>query len=187
MVLTPAIRGLFGLEVDELHHRLRLHPKLPAQWDHASLAHVPYGNATVDVTYTRRAGELETTIKSVSPQVLCIDTQSSFNDTDCKEAASTTHVFRIKLPPVEVGLPEENAQQGSRTEGLKVLKEAYGARELTLTLESPAGARKELPLRLNGIQLSAVRVEGGRIDNGRLVVQFPSGNGYVSQSITLLW
>jgi glycogen debranching enzyme len=187
MVLSPAIRGLFGLEVDELHHRVRLHPKLPATWDHASLAHVPYGKTLLDVSYTRRGGELEVQLKSPAPQVLCVDTQVGFEDTDCKEVAASTHLMRIKLPGVEVGMADDQSEPGERTHELKVVNEVYGARELNLRLESPAGTRHELPLRLNGIQPSRVRVEGARIDGGRLIVQFPAGSGYASQQVMIRW
>jgi hypothetical protein len=187
MVLTPAIRGLFGLEVDELHHRVRLHPKLPATWDHASLAHVPYGKTMLDVSYARRGGDLEVLIKSAEPQVICVDTQAAFTDSDCKEAAAPTHSVRMKLPAVEVGLPDVEPRPGNRTEGIKVVGETYGAREFRLLLESPGGTTKYLPLRLNGIPASAVRVEGGRLADGRVEVQFPTGSSYASREVTIRW
>jgi hypothetical protein len=187
MVLSPAVRGLFGLEVDELHHRIRLHPSLPATWDHASLAHVPYGKTSLDVSYARRGGELEVLIKSGEPQVMCVDTQAAFNDTNCQEAAAPTHTVRIKLPAVEVGLPDEKPRPGSRTEGMKVVSATYGTREFKLTLESPGGTTKSLPLRLNGIPANAVRIEGGRSASGQVEVQFPSGAGYTSREVTIRW
>jgi glycogen debranching enzyme len=187
MVLSPAVRGLFGVEVDALHHRLRLHPKLPAAWEHASLEHVPYGKAMLDVSFARRGADLEVLVKSETPEVICLDTQAAFNDADCKERPTPTHTVRIGLPAVEVGMPYDQPAQGNRTRAMKVMEESYGARELKLDVESPGGTRKELPLRLNGIQASAVRVDGARVEGGRLVVQFPSGNGYTSQQVTIRW
>jgi len=187
MVLSPAIRGLFGVEVDELHHRIRLHPKLPATWDHASLQNVPYGKAMLDISLTRQGPELEVLMKSSTAQVLCIDTQAAFNDSDCNEQAAVTHSSRIKLPPIEVGLPTDAPAPGNRTQGMKVVEESYGPRELRLKLESPEGTRKELPVRLNGIPISSVRVEGGKLNGDRLAVQFPAGAGFTSQQITIRW
>ena len=187
MVLSPAVRGLFGIEVDEVHHRIRVHPSLPATWDHASLASVPYGKASLDVSYNRRGGELEVLIRSAEPQVVCLDTQPAFNDKDCQEAAAPTHSVRVKLPAVEVGLPDEEPRPGNRTEGMKVVSESYGSREFKLTLESPGGTTKLLPMRLNGIPASAVRVEGGRLANGRVEVQFPAGAGYTSREVAIRW
>ena len=187
MVLSPAVRGLFGVEVDELHHRVRMHPKLPATWDHASLARVSYGKTMLDMLYTRRGGELEVVLKSAEPQVVCVDTEAGFDDVDCKEAAAPTHMVRIKLPGVEVGMKDEQLRPGERTQELKVVSEVYGARELQLKLESPGGTRKELPLRLNGIPTNAVRVDGARVEGGRLVVEFPAGDGYQSRQVTIRW
>ncbi|HEX6880536.1 MAG TPA: glycogen debranching protein [Terriglobales bacterium] len=187
MVVSPAIRGLFGFEVDALHHRVRLNPHLPATWDRATLHHVPYGNSRLEVTYERRGGELEVQFKSSTPQVLCVDTQPAFNDSECKEPASTTHAGRIKLPPVEVEVPEQTSERGNRTRGFKVVEETYGAREFSLKLEGIGGSRLQLPLRVNGVRLASVRVEGAKAEGDHLVVTFRQATGYTTQQVTLRW
>ena len=40
MVLTPALRGLFGIDIDATKNVLRVSPQLPATWDHATLHNV---------------------------------------------------------------------------------------------------------------------------------------------------
>ena len=41
MVISPVLRGLFGLEWDAAANKLTITPSLPAQWDKAALHHVP--------------------------------------------------------------------------------------------------------------------------------------------------
>jgi hypothetical protein len=41
MVVSPVLRGLFGLEWDAAANKLTITPSLPAQWDKAKLHHVP--------------------------------------------------------------------------------------------------------------------------------------------------
>ena len=53
MVISPVLRGLFGLEWDAAGNKLMLTPSLPAGWDHAALHHVPLGAGSVDLEMTR--------------------------------------------------------------------------------------------------------------------------------------
>ncbi len=41
MVISPVLRGLFGLEWDAAGNKLTVTPSLPADWDRATLRHVP--------------------------------------------------------------------------------------------------------------------------------------------------
>lgn len=188
MVFSPALRGLFGVEPDVLHHRLRLNPQLPATWDFANLDHVPYGKSDLTVNMTRKGGELGVVVRSPAPTVLCIDTQEEFKDTACTETPSTVHNATIKLPGIEVGLPRDELLPGDRTHRLKVLEESYADKQLTLKLESPGGARVELPLRRNGVAPQAtIRVEGGQLRGDKVVVAFPPSQGYISQQVVIRW
>jgi glycogen debranching enzyme len=187
MVLSPALRGLFGIEADAVRHRLRVRPQLPASWGYADLRHVPYGKSELAVSMTRKAGELGIVVRSSSPAVLCIDTQAEFNDTECKAAPSEVHLAEVKLPGVEIGLPREELSPGQRTHQVKVLEQAYEGNMLTLKLEAPGGERKKLPIRRNGIAAARIRVEGAQLEGDELVVSFPSGEGYRSQQVVMRW
>ncbi len=187
MVLSPALRGLLGIEPDVLHHRLRMHPNLPATWDFADLEHVPYGNAELTVNMTKKGGELGVVVRSTAPIVLCVDTQPEFNDTECKAPPSTVHVATIKLPGVEIGLPREELLPGDRTHQIKVLEESYTGKQLILKLEAPGGTHAELPIRRNDVAPSAIRVEGAQLRENKVTVTFPPGQGYVSQQVVLRW
>jgi len=187
MVLTPAIRGLFGIESDALHHRLSLRPHLPANWDHAAVHHVPYGTVELDISMVRRGVTLEVSILSREPVVLCVDSERGFNDSECGEAPSSRHTTRIPLAGVEVAVVEEYPQPGNRTSALKVIGESYGNREIMLQLQAPAGSSKAMAVRLNGVVESAVRVEGAKFHGGQLQIDFPAGVGYVTQQLKISW
>jgi glycogen debranching enzyme len=187
MVLSPALRWLFGLEADVLHRRLRVHPNLPATWDFANLDHVSYGNTELAISMTKKGGELGIVARSPVPIVLCLDTKGEFNDTDCKTAPSTLHLASLELPGVEIGLPREQLLPGDRTHAMKVLDESYSGKQLTLKLEGVAGSHEELPIRRNNVASSTVQIEGAQLEHDNVLVAFPPGTGYTSQQVVIRW
>ncbi len=57
MVITPAVRGLFGVEARDAGRTLRLAPQVPADWDGFTLTGVRAGDGVYTVTMRRTAGE----------------------------------------------------------------------------------------------------------------------------------
>ena len=53
MVVTPVVRGLFGVEVREAGRVLRFAPQPPADWDHFEVTNVKAGEATYTLTMAR--------------------------------------------------------------------------------------------------------------------------------------
>jgi len=53
MVVTPALRGLFGLLADEGGRALRFAPQLPADWDRAAVKNVAVGRGRYDIELER--------------------------------------------------------------------------------------------------------------------------------------
>ena len=58
MVITPAMRGLLGIDVTAGGKALRFAPQLPANWNQVEARNVPAGNARIDLTLERGAGNL---------------------------------------------------------------------------------------------------------------------------------
>ena len=58
MVISPVLRGLFGLDWDAAGNKLTVTPSLPADWDRATLRHVPLASGNVDVEITRSGAML---------------------------------------------------------------------------------------------------------------------------------
>jgi hypothetical protein len=62
MVITPALRGLLGIEVGAGGRELRFAPQLPANWDRVEVRGVAAGDARYDLKLVRAAGRLTVTI-----------------------------------------------------------------------------------------------------------------------------
>ena len=183
MTFTPAIRGLFGLDWDALHHTLRLAPRLPVTWDAARLRHVWVGTAQFDLDFKRVGEHLIVEARSSQPERLCLVSQDAPREA-CAAAPATIHEMRIALPPVEVGMAHGLPEVGSRTGQLKVLDEQCASNRLAITVEAPGGSTQELPLRINR---TGLRLSGAETDGHSLRIHFRPGRGYQREVITLSW
>jgi hypothetical protein len=166
MVLTPAIRGLFGLEADAMHHVLRVHPQLPASWEAAVLRHVAVGASVFDVHFRKHLGKLLIEASSAEPQTLCLTA-----DADCDAKIARTHDLELNLPELEVYVPHKLPPAGSATILPKILSQSENGFEI----EGLAGSVAELDVRF---ARSPSQVSGATLDHEKLIVQFPTGVGY---------
>ncbi len=73
MTLAPAVRGMFGVEVDALRHTMTVAPKLPASWDGAELRGVRVGDEMYTVTMRRERGRMIVNADAGRETVLCIN------------------------------------------------------------------------------------------------------------------
>ena len=62
MVITPALRGLLGIEINGGGKELRFAPQLPANWDRVAAHNVAAGDARYDLKLERAAGRLTITV-----------------------------------------------------------------------------------------------------------------------------
>jgi hypothetical protein len=69
---------------------------------------------------------------------------------------------------------------------MKVLNEVYERGAVRLELEAIAGSHVNLGLRLNNPSIQ-LRVTGGEVIGNQLLVNFPRGDGYVTQKVSLDW
>jgi len=182
MVVTPALRGMFGIDVDAQDHLVRVQPHLPGDWDEASVDRLHVGESVCSLEYARRGGGMTVKVKMVSgPSVRVMSSAQG-----AKNAADGLSVS-IPLPPVEVGVAHGLPLPGARTAQMKVLSEAQEGRALRLELEGMAGTAVELRVRRNVAGLT-VRAEGGTLlGEERVRVSFPAGEGYRRQALILSW
>lgn len=183
MVASPALRGLFGLEWDALHHTLRLAPNLPAAWDRASLRNVSVGDARVDLEYVRENGHLVVHARSATPVVLCLVPQDAPRD-DCRASPGIDHMLELPLAVVELSVPHRLPLPGSKTTQLKVVSRHWSDNRLEIVLEGRANAVYELPVRLNQPN---VRATGAVLSGNVLRLHFPAGDGYRRCSVSFEW
>ena len=178
MVLTPALRGLFGITTDALQNRISVDPHLPAEWDHAELRHLPVGGSMIDLSFKREGSVLVVRASGGSVQL----------------SGAHGGELRVPLPTVEVGISHELPLPGSRTAQLKVLSQSEDAHSLTLQLEAEGGNVYDLPLRVNGLR-AAIQASGATVGQttagnsglSTLHVGFPAGAGYQRQTVRVTW
>ena len=182
MVITPALRGLFGIDADALGHAIRLDPHVPADWDHAVVEQLHVGESVCDLEYVRTGGKLEVRVKTAAgPAVRLIDARSG------RSAQGDGVTIGFDLPSVEIAVPHQLPLPGSRTAQMKVLKETYEARSLIVELEGIGGSTAKLKLRRNQAKLD-VRVQGGSIGTAdEIEVKFPEGDGYLHTKLIVSW
>jgi len=183
MVISPLLRGLFGLEWDAKNRSLRLAPQLPAGWDRARLKNVPLGNTTIDLTYERRAGQWRVRATAKSPQVFCLAPQGT-PEQPCRTAPATMKEFLAPVKPVEISLPAALPEAGSETRQLKILDETYTAHDATFTLQARARSSYDLPVRLNRPHIT---VRGAQMSYGKLHIEFPESNADQTETIEFVW
>ena len=184
MVITPILRGLFGLEWNAASETLTVNPHLPADWNTATVHRLPLGRTTVDLTFTRRGQEL--LIEAGGPGASAMHLV-----TGAAGARQQGGKVEIPLPAVEVALSHQTPEPGAETKALKVLDEEYGSRSLTLTLSAPARSSHTLELRENqaGVHITATHavIGAGTDEILPVAVKFPDGAGYVRQTVTFNW
>jgi glycogen debranching enzyme len=182
MVISPVVRGLFGLEWDATGNKLTVTPSLPAQWERAALRHVPFAGGNVDLEITRSGAML--LVRATGSSVLL--------DTRAPGAKFSGGVLRIPLPGVEAGLTQDLPQPGATTQHMKVLDQQSTGDSLLLRLSAPANSHQTIMLRVNDMQ-AKLHVEGAQMPEGKvssmrpLQVDFGPGEGYVEKTIKLTW
>jgi glycogen debranching enzyme len=183
MVVTPMLRGLFGLDWHAANHTLRLAPHLPADWGRAALRNVPLGSSTIDLKYQRSGDHLTVEATAQQPQAVCL-VAGTAAERPCKASALTSHSVSVPLQPVEISIPAVLPLEGSTTEQIKVLDEHYSAREAKFTFEAQGGSSYELPIRLHR---AGIVVKGAEVTGDNLQLRFAAGAGYQTQTVTFTW
>jgi glycogen debranching enzyme len=191
MVITPTLRGLFGITIDAQTKTISVDPHLPAGWDHATIKHLRVGDHDVELEFSRH----ELSRPNVSGQVeiqLRGDPDVKLASTASGSAHSSTGVITIPRHAVEVDVSPAAPLPGARTQSMRVLNENYGAHSLTLTLEGMAGTEDELPLfAKSDVKLKTQGAETSEPSLSpqarTLNVHFPPGEGWKTITVTLTW
>ncbi len=182
MVITPILRGLFGLTINAGTHTVTIAPHLPADWPEARIEALHVGASTCTVTFLRRGGVLKVGLATISGPRVSLQQQGS-------PAASA---LSLPLPAVEVALPQTLPEPGAQTRQVKVLSERRGPRSLTLELEAQGGTELAIGVRVNGNGTN-LRAQGATLGSMRAdglrsaAVTFPAGSGYIPTVVTFTW
>ncbi|HEY6447614.1 MAG TPA: hypothetical protein VIY53_14225 [Acidobacteriaceae bacterium] len=181
MVISPILRGLFGLSWDDPAHTLSVTPHLPATWDRAVVRRIPFGGHTLDLTFRREGRELLVQSSDTSLRLVSAAPGAVVGD----------GALHIPLPAVEAAIAAELPAPGAETHQLKVVSDDATNHSLALKLAAPGGSTQVLSIRENLIlpHLAAHDAQLGDVANGlrTLTVQFPAAPGFVEKTVTLSW
>jgi glycogen debranching enzyme len=169
MVITPILRGLFGISIDAEKKTITVNPRLPAGWAHAEVNNLPLGASAgpmgiaitrhgdhVDIFWNAAAETRGWHLRSDLPG-------ATYGPIDEQKIAGVTvdRGLRIPLPALEVdesapaaypllsevaAVPDWPPLPGSRSGRFRVLQADSADRKLTLTVEGLAGADGVLTL-----------------------------------------
>lgn len=215
MVISPILRGLFGLQIDAEKHQVMLEPHMPADWTSVAMHKVRVGDVSMNLDYRKTSDSIVLEVSRTgngdcwvefSPAVslraavvgvelngrpLAFKMQPNGNDQHVLvrfpvDSGPNRLVIRVKN---DFGLTvsSELPPLGSASRGLRIVSESWnpGRNQLTLQVSGRAATRYELGA-WNAAQVSAV--DGATLTKaGKLVIQMPSQapDSYVSQTLTI--
>ena len=191
MVITPTLRGLFGISIDAQTKTITVNPHLPASWNRAEVLHLPLPNGEMASLYFERThGQLEVYMSPTAGDPWQIRSDSSGaslgpigRDTARQLRIPPQQGLRIPSPSIEVDdldvemnlvdsvasvTPNRPALPGAQTRKFRVLHSDFSDHQLRLTIEGLGGSDGVLRLIRNGQLVPKVASES------------PKGNASVS-------
>jgi hypothetical protein len=185
MLISPMLRGLFGLQTDAGANLIRLAPHVPADWTWFTLANVRVGTASLRLAYRETTGEISLIITrsgsgdcnlefspavSARAQVMAVELNGrrvpfriEKNDVDHHvtmrfAVADGENTLRIHVKnDFGLNVPSSLPPLGGSSRGLRVLSESWSpARDsLTLEISGAQGSKYEIGM-WNASQVKSV-------------------------------
>jgi glycogen debranching enzyme len=215
MVVSPMLRGMFGLQTDAERRQIRFAPHLPSDWTSFAIRNVRVGGIGVDFQYRKTADSLVLETKrtgmgncwvefspSFSPRTRVVSVQMNGRPLPFKMQPNSNDQHLYVRFPVSgdtnnlvvrlkndfgLALSNELPPLGSASRGLRVVSESWNVSrtELTLAVSGLAGSRYQLDV-WNPGQISSV--DGATLTKlGKLEVQMPQAetDSYMQQKVVI--
>ena len=207
MVVTPVLRGLFGIEVDAQKKTITVSPHLPAGWDHAEVSNLQLPAGKASLYFTRKGDHLDVylspmqgdtwQLRSDVPGTTSGPLESSRNPGKLNKFS--LEGLRIPLPAVEVdlsnkglhfsehdqaSLPGRLPAPGARTAEFRVVAAEYGDHRLSLTIEGVAGSDGIVSLIRHGRFVPTVQAESDA-SSASISYRGCDANPYACESLPL--
>jgi len=191
MVISPLLRGMFGLQYNAQEHVLTLAPHLPADWKNFSMQQIEAGADSIKFTFSRDADSLtlgaerqgEAPVRldfspalglraqvvgvTLNGKAIAFRTEPNANDQHLIVAADLgegSNTLKVRLRnDFAVGVANSLPALGSTSRMLRVLSQTWNGARDTLTLETEGLPGKTYTLSVWG------REQIKSVDNGRLV------------------
>ena len=136
MVITPTLRGLFGIDIDATTKTITVNPHLPAQWHEARVKGISLLGSQDALTFTRVGAFL--TVRTDGGKEAGWKLRSDVPGARPRESLSSDGLMiAIPLEPVEIVTPAaEPPEPGSSTQRFRILREEYSDLAIKLTVEA---------------------------------------------------
>jgi hypothetical protein len=191
MVISPILRGLFGLQADAINHRLEFAPHVPADWTSFAIRNVRVGAVALDFSYHKTVDEITLETKktgngdcavdfspaiSLRAEVTAVEINGRPVAYHIRASDEDQHVdirfsvyggpntMRIHLRnDFGISYSAELPPLGSTSRGLRILSEtwAVGRERLDLEISGAAGSQYHLGV-WNPSEVASV--EGGELE-----------------------
>ena len=214
MVVSPILRGLFGLQTDALKHEITLAPHVPSDWTAFSIRNVPLQTARVDFQYrktassvvleTTRTGTENCTVEfspafSLRTKIVAVDLNGKAQAFKVRPNLEDQHVV-VRFPvgsganvltirvknDFGLALANELPALGSTSRGLRVISESWNGDRSQLTLEVSGVPGMDYELGVwNAEQIASV--EGGILARDKIQIKIPKAKsaGYTHQQVLI--
>ena len=208
MVITPTLRGLFGISLDAATNTITINPHLPGNWDHASIHNVALGTQRITLDFVRDSGHLEISASTEDHTPAKVTLRSDVARSSV--LANTAFHFptiNIPLPTLEFAIIDHNLpSSGSKPTQPKILAVDYSDHSTSITLEGLPGTATTLVVRRNKLVMPKFNGPLCQDDDPSnphigfssaaytdmniampFSVCFPKGTGWQTTKITLTW
>ena len=144
MVITPSLRGIFGISLDAATNTITVNPHLPAEWSYGSVHNLILGSESLALSFDKADGALKVRAISLThwpnndpsfenPSTKVIHLRSDDPGTKLITSGNDKGALVIPLPPVEIVTPSHVLPgPGAETAQFRVLSAEYGPNSLTL-------------------------------------------------------
>jgi hypothetical protein len=217
MVITPTLRGLFGIDIDAQTKTITVNPHLPREWYRMNpeVKGLRTPDGTFNLTFDLQDYGVRIIYRAEGMQGWKLRSDSEAS----RPASGDPRELIISAPIVEIGLPIEltccNLLPGSRTIAPRVLHEEHSKNSVMLVVEGPAGSAASLPvtekiaktvgkMKLDvsdglsnhakpgepGAALDYLYMGDGKLTppfSSMLNIHFPPGKGWKTITVTLTW
>lgn len=212
MIISPILRGIFGLEANSVERRLTVRPHLPADWPEASINRLPIASGTLNLRLERNESMLTLTVENHGAGNLKLlfapayspytnVTAASFNQEPIKfsredgrvdwhpvieqQISNGTNTFVLHHDRwFGISAPNGPPYLAEPSSNLKILEELWQNqnRRLLLTLSGRAGQTYRLAITGSP---NIAGIHGASQKENVLSVTMPSGTGYVHTQLVI--
>jgi glycogen debranching enzyme len=206
MVITPILRGLFGISIDAQKKTITVNPHLPAGWDRATVNNLPLPDGAETLTFGREGASVSNWHHKSGDWIVRSNLAGAKSGT-----SNGFDGVGIPRPPLEIAESVSVPPPGSRTTQTRVISEKWSANSATFEFEGIAGSeasygivrQKFLPhLKFDCPENKGIDPEDTAhlaeyvtmIDDGRdlkfpmgIFLHFPPGEGWKTITVTLTW